>query len=85
MRLAVGEFGHKLRVLRTMRNWSQSDLARQAKVTPEVVSRLELGTTEFLKLTVEKGLAIARAFGMTIEEFIAWRVPELPPPPGRTG
>lgn len=76
--MTVGSVNHKVVVLRTMRNWTQTDLAEHSGVKPEVISRLERGQTRFQQLTVETALALSAALGLTIEGLLAWEIPAFP-------
>ena len=58
-------FGAALRAARIRRGWRQIDLAKAAKVSPTVVSRLERGRTEEVGLAAIR--AVAAVLGIRVE------------------
>jgi transcriptional regulator with XRE-family HTH domain len=53
---------------RQLKDWSQAELARRAKLTPQTVMRLEAGTHKAQRATVRK---LARALGVTPADLMA--------------
>jgi putative transcriptional regulator len=66
---------NKLKVLRAMRNWSQSDLAEHLDVSRQTVNALETGKYD---PSLPLAFKIARLFQMPIEEIFELE-PELEP------
>lgn len=67
-----------LRTLREAQGWDQQTLAQRAGVDPSVISRLERGLQEDLRVSVM--VALARALGTSVESLLA-----APPVPLRFG
>ena len=57
---------NKLKVLRAMRNWSQSDLAERLDVSRQTVNALETGKYD---PSLPLAFKIARLFQMPVEEI----------------
>lgn len=53
---------------RQIKGWSQAELARRAKLTPQTVMRLEAGTHTAQRATVRK---LSKALGVTPAELMA--------------
>ncbi len=62
----VDQVGSQIKRARTMRGWSQRDLAKKAKVTAETVSSLENGLHEPRPSTLRK---LAGAFGVEVADL----------------
>jgi transcriptional regulator with XRE-family HTH domain len=60
--------GEKVRMERERRGWSQSELARRAKLTPQAVSLIEQGKR--MTPGAETLLALATALGTTIDQLV---------------
>lgn len=58
----------KLRYLREMRGWDQKDLANAADIAPSVISRLERGLQQDLKLSV--AIALSKALEVPIDQLL---------------
>ena len=74
-------FGERLQALRRARGLTQEDLAAELKVSRQAVSKWELGDAA---PEVDKLRALAREFGVTVDELLseeAPREPEQAPPP----
>ena len=57
-------------MLRGTKNWSQVELSEVAKVSRDIISRLENGTAKnLMPKTIGK---LAKAFDMPVEEFQKW-------------
>ena len=57
---------NKLKVLRAMRNWSQSDLANRLDVSRQTINALETGKYD---PSLPLAFKIAHLFEMTVEEI----------------
>ena len=62
----MDEVGSWVKRERTMRGWSQRDLAKRAKVTAETISTVETGQHDPRPSTLRK---LADAFGVEVREF----------------
>jgi transcriptional regulator with XRE-family HTH domain len=62
------KLGDRIRHARTKRKWTQLELARQAGVVPDVISRLETGRTQQGAMTTLA--SIARALGTTVDALV---------------
>ena len=60
------QLGMRIKYLRSLRKWSQEDLALEADVNKNYLSDLERGSRNPTVKVVEK---IAKAFGITISEL----------------
>lgn len=60
--------GELIRQLRERRGWSQRELALAAQVDPSVVSRLERGLQDDVKLSVV--VALARVLDVSIDHLV---------------
>ncbi len=60
------QLGMRIRYLRSLKKWSQEDLALEANINKNYLSDLERGTRNPTVVVVEK---IARAFGITLSEL----------------
>ena len=60
------QLGMRIRYLRSLKKWSQEDLALEANINKNYLSDLERGTRNPTVVIVEK---IARAFGITLSEL----------------
>ena len=60
------QLGMRIKYLRSLRKWSQEDLALEAEVNKNYLSDLERGSRNPTVKVVEK---IAKAFGITISEL----------------
>ena len=58
-----------LKDLRSQRGWTQGDLHRKTGLERSYLSRLESGKVHDLSL--KNAILICRAFGITVEEFVA--------------
>lgn len=58
--------GRRIRICRTNLDWSQSELAKRANLTPAYISSLELNRYEAPTRTYE---AIARAMGLRLDQL----------------
>jgi transcriptional regulator with XRE-family HTH domain len=61
-------FGERLRQLRTAAGWSQSELARRAKVHRPIISHVEGGTQK--SMSIENARKLAAALGVTLDVFV---------------
>lgn len=62
----MDEVGSRVKRERTMRGWSQRDLAKRAKVTAETISTVETGQHDPRPSTLRK---LANAFGVEVREL----------------
>ncbi len=60
-----------LKELRSERKWTQGDLCRAAGLERAYISRLESGKVKDLGL--RNAMKIAKAFGITVEQFVEHR------------
>ena len=60
------QLGMRIRYLRSLKKWSQEDLALEANINKNYLSDLERGTRNPTVVIVDK---IARAFGITLAEL----------------
>ncbi len=60
------QLGMRIRYLRSLKKWSQEDLALEANINKNYLSDLERGTRNPTVVIVDK---IARAFGITLTEL----------------
>ena len=60
------ELGMRIKYLRTLKHWSQEDLALEAEVNKNYLSDLERGTRNPTVKVLEK---IARALSISLEEL----------------
>ena len=60
------QLGMRIRYLRSLKKWSQEDLALEANINKNYLSDLERGTRNPTVVVVEK---IARVFGITLSEL----------------
>jgi putative transcriptional regulator len=78
--------GHRLQRLRAERGWSQTEVAERSGVPQPTISKIERGR----KPRPATGMRIAKAFGMTLDEFdpyalyrsgrsVAFRVEDVEP------
>ena len=62
------QLGMRIKYLRTIKKWSQEDLALEAGINKNYLSDLERGSRNPTVKVVEK---IAKAFGITISELLS--------------
>ena len=60
------QLGMRIRYLRSLKKWSQEDLALEANINKNYLSDVERGPRNPTVVIVEK---IARAFGITLSEL----------------
>ena len=65
------EIGKKIRVLRRLQGWTQTDLARRLKCTQVTVNRWEKGKLIPRRKNIEK---IAQIFGLSKEALLLWEL-----------
>lgn len=75
------ELGKYVRVLRLQRQWSQEELADAAHMRQNHVSAIELGARK--EISAETAAKLAAAFGISLGDFQARRVPVIEGWPGK--
>jgi putative molybdopterin biosynthesis protein len=74
---AAERAGARLRLARQARGFSQSQLARMARVSRQAVSAVEAGLSD---PSLRVALALGRALGLTVEELFGPAMPDPPVP-----
>jgi transcriptional regulator with XRE-family HTH domain len=69
------QVGRAIRAVRIRRHWRQQDLARVSGVSPDAVSRAELGRLD--GMTLGRIRAIGEAIGITLDIVARWQGGEL--------
>ena len=71
----MNETGRRLRILRTDRQLSQKELAKNTGLTGQIISNLERGYTE---LTAEQASRLAQFFRVSTDYLLDSPAPEVP-------
>ena len=62
---------HTVREWRQMRNWTQQELAKRAKLDISQIQRLEYGERKLENMTLKSALSLARALGVNVEQLVS--------------